>query len=373
MDTHKTNTVCLLLLFISSFSSYTVVTSTQLCSNSACRRSEPLIRFPFRLPNRQPEPCGYPGFGLSCDATNQTLIKLPNSGQFRVQSIDYGTQEIWINDPNNCLPARLLSLNLSDSPFLGVFYQDFTLFNCSLDYTKYRLNPIACLSGSSYTVFATSNTGAIRFLSAKCSLVGTITVPVQWPFYEQVLSSDLSDDLRLTWVAPKCGRCESRGGRCGFKSNTSREIGCFNAPQHGIPRSARYAITVGAGVPALLCLVGLFCYVFGRVKSYNRRNHSTGEFTSTVAPQPTIILGLDGLTIESYPKTVLGESRRLPKPDETMCPICLSEYRPKETLRSLPDCQHCFHANCIDEWLHLNATCPVCRNSPQRSPRPRDS
>jgi hypothetical protein len=57
---------------------------------------------------------------------------------------------------------------------------------------------------------------------------------------------------------------------------------------------------------------------------------------------------------------------RLPKPNDNTCPICLSEYQPKETLKTIPECQHCFHAECIDEWLSLNATCPICRNSPER-------
>ncbi|KAL0309284.1 UNVERIFIED_CONTAM: RING-H2 finger protein ATL68 [Sesamum radiatum] len=33
-------------------------------------------------------------------------------------------------------------------------------------------------------------------------------------------------------------------------------------------------------------------------------------------------------------------------------------------LRMLPDCKHCFHVTCVDAWLKLNASCPVCRNSP---------
>lgn len=134
----------------------------------------------------------------------------------------------------------------------------------------------------------------------------------------------------------------------------------------GLPRSARYAITVGVGVPALMCIVGLVCFAFGRVKSYRGPVHRpNADLSSIVVPQPTMVMGLDEPTIESYPKLVLGESRRLPKPDDNTCPICLSEYKPKETLRTIPHCQHCFHAQCIDEWLHLNATCPVCRKLPE--------
>ncbi|KAL5811412.1 hypothetical protein ACOSQ4_027980 [Xanthoceras sorbifolium] len=71
---------------------------------------------------------------------------------------------------------------------------------------------------------------------------------------------------------------------------------------------------------------------------------------------------------------MLGESRRLPKPDDNTCPICLCEYKPKETLKTIPECLYCFHADCVDEWLRLNASCQACRNSPGRSsPEPQDS
>ncbi|KAK4485424.1 hypothetical protein RD792_008064 [Penstemon davidsonii] len=49
--------------------------------------------------------------------------------------------------------------------------------------------------------------------------------------------------------------------------------------------------------------------------------------------------------------------------NEEICPICLADYQPGETLRIIPECTHNFHAACIDEWLRSSATCPLCRNS----------
>ncbi|GLU12008.1 hypothetical protein SLE2022_287170 [Rubroshorea leprosula] len=340
-----------------------VATTTDTCRTATCRHGEPVIRFPFRIETHQPMSCGYPGFRLSCDDSGQTILELPPAGKFSVQTIDYGAREIWINDPNNCLPGRILSLNLSDSPFRSVYYKDFSFFNCSLNYNlDYRLNPIACLSGPNYQVFATSSPRVIRFLSSSCRVIASVEVPLDWPGL--TLSSGLSDGLRLTWDEPNCGKCESRGGQCGLKTNSSRKIVCsYDSQRGGIPRSASYAIVVGAGVPATLCLLGLLCCLCSKFK-FMRRHHHSPDLNRTVAPQPIIIVGLDGPTIESYPKIVLGESRRLPKPDDNTCPICLSEYRPKETLRTIPQCHHCFHADCVDEWLRLNASCPLCRNSP---------
>jgi len=52
-------------------------------------------------------------------------------------------------------------------------------------------------------------------------------------------------------------------------------------------------------------------------------------------------------------------------PDEyegdTTCSICLCEYESGDDIRKMPTCDHHFHAACIDEWLLLNASCPVCR------------
>ncbi|KAM2974563.1 hypothetical protein FF1_000839 [Malus domestica] len=50
-------------------------------------------------------------------------------------------------------------------------------------------------------------------------------------------------------------------------------------------------------------------------------------------------------TIESYQMLVLGESRRLPGHNDTTCAICFSEYLTKETVRCIPECKNCFHAD----------------------------
>ncbi|KAJ3692721.1 hypothetical protein LUZ60_011816 [Juncus effusus] len=44
------------------------------------------------------------------------------------------------------------------------------------------------------------------------------------------------------------------------------------------------------------------------------------------------------------------------------CCICLSHYEEGAELRELP-CAHHFHASCIDKWLRINATCPLCKFS----------
>jgi len=65
--------------------------------------------------------------------------------------------------------------------------------------------------------------------------------------------------------------------------------------------------------------------------------------------------------------------------DAPTCAICCQPYEQDEELRILP-CDHDFHTNCIDHWLRIRPTCPICRgsiigsnhgdDSPHRSPPP---
>lgn len=74
------------------------------------------------------------------------------------------------------------------------------------------------------------------------------------------------------------------------------------------------------------------------------------------------VVGLEEAVINSYPKFPYT------KGIDSVCSICLCEYKEAEMMRMLPDCKHCFHLTCVDAWLKLNATCPVCRSSPLPTP-----
>lgn len=45
---------------------------------------------------------------------------------------------------------------------------------------------------------------------------------------------------------------------------------------------------------------------------------------------------------------------------EVKCLICQCQYEENELLRRLP-CGHCFHADCVDQWLMSKDCCPYCR------------
>lgn len=43
------------------------------------------------------------------------------------------------------------------------------------------------------------------------------------------------------------------------------------------------------------------------------------------------------------------------------CAVCLESFKVGDKCRLLPNCQHCFHAPCVDVWLRETPFCPVCR------------
>ncbi|MFQ6624060.1 hypothetical protein Gotur_004258 [Gossypium turneri] len=298
-----------------------------------------LIRLPFRLSN-QPDRCGYPRFNLTCKNQTKPTLTLPFSGEFIVENIDYLYQSIWINDPDYCIPRRFFKgLNLSGTPFEAQDLESYVFLNCSNGAIPKQLPQV-------------------RSLSWTCMNIGKVLVRPWDPNY----------GMRLTWNEPaECQSCEIGGGNCMFKSDTGLDIRCSGGFSSGIPRSAIIGISFGVGI-FLTCVLRLVCHLRRKANNiYTDYQHHNLEISGPAVVRPRSATddakGLDGPSIKAYPKTLLGESRRLPRP----CSICLCEYQANEKLRTIPDCKHYFHAICIDEWLKLNAACPICRNTPQTS------
>ncbi|KAI5076483.1 hypothetical protein GOP47_0008548 [Adiantum capillus-veneris] len=44
---------------------------------------------------------------------------------------------------------------------------------------------------------------------------------------------------------------------------------------------------------------------------------------------------------------------------EKLCVICRLDYEDGDGLLTLP-CRHCYHADCIKNWLQINKVCPIC-------------
>ncbi|KDP39980.1 hypothetical protein JCGZ_03511 [Jatropha curcas] len=83
------------------------------------------------------------------------------------------------------------------------------------------------------------------------------------------------------------------------------------------------------------------------------------RFVSETTPTATAeATGLKKSTLKQIPGVAYESELNTPV---TECPICLGEFEQGEKFRILPKCNHGFHVKCVDKWLLLHSSCPLCR------------
>jgi len=98
------------------------------------------------------------------------------------------------------------------------------------------------------------------------------------------------------------------------------------------------------------------------------------SFNATIPAQEEVRIGLSEEEIHSIPKYILNSYEELnmivtcSDSDETddfqtVCAVCIENIKINELYKRLPKCEHYFHADCIDKWLRLRNSCPVCRRT----------
>lgn len=102
---------------------------------------------------------------------------------------------------------------------------------------------------------------------------------------------------------------------------------------------------------ALTIIVLLTAFFFMGLFSVYIRRSSDGDAS------PNHEGGLEAAAVNSLPVVAYAKQQMMEE-----CPICLSEFQERESVRLIPYCGHVFHRNCIDTWLVSHVTCPVCRS-----------
>ncbi|XP_045810303.1 RING-H2 finger protein ATL20-like [Trifolium pratense] len=375
MSTFKISFIFSILLFLF----HSTKSTPPICDKKSCGNPADLgiLKFPFQLiEENQSDRCGYQGFEVYCNNKNQTSLTLSDS-TFVVKYISYETQRIWINDPKECPPKRFIqNINLDDSPFswddsnANDIYENVTFLNCTnfaKDPIVNNLPTIPCLSNDKYSIMYTLSSIPNNPWNKSCHEIGFAMVPVQDDSGQNmVIWNGLHSDILLRWDTPYC-HCEA-DQFCGFSTDTSLDVTCYDANYiYDRPGGKNYFFSIVWGVSAILFFIWIALSVYKNRMAQD--NSQQGQTITNIEPSnrepPWFMFGLDHSRIEQYPKIQLAESGQLPKSIDNVCSICLSEYKPMETLRSIPQCNHHFHADCIDVWLKMNATCPLCRNLPE--------
>lgn len=146
--------------------------------------------------------------------------------------------------------------------------------------------------------------------------------------------------------------------------------------------SSEFGLLLSLGAAVIIVIELLLTYFLLRCRHGNplldRRRWANDRaigFGAAHLNHDSAVIGIDGETLDSFPKMLYSdkvcqsfksaEGNELDEAeDNNCCSICLSDYKESEVVKVIPDCDHMFHIDCIDQWLCLHATCPICRTSP---------
>ncbi|CAN6476279.1 unnamed protein product [Victoria cruziana] len=149
----------------------------------------------------------------------------------------------------------------------------------------------------------------------------------------------------------------------------------FDYSNAGPPSGFAYGIGVAIGVLLLITTITVASYFCARAHpSPSQQRQEAGNSNPLNGIEIARGGGLDDATLLTCPKITYAQAARGREGGAPMlpscCSICLMDYLDSDVLRLLPECGHLFHVQCVDPWLKLRSTCPMCRTSPLPSPLP---
>ncbi|RAL41672.1 hypothetical protein DM860_008854 [Cuscuta australis] len=94
-------------------------------------------------------------------------------------------------------------------------------------------------------------------------------------------------------------------------------------------------------------------------QDHRRRTAILRLLLASAASSPTPKTGLHPSVVAALPASTFTTAEG----NETVieCSVCLSVVQEGETVRTLPNCHHTFHAECIDKWFGGRSSCPIFR------------
>ena len=128
-----------------------------------------------------------------------------------------------------------------------------------------------------------------------------------------------------------------------------------------ITRIHIFALIVVIIMCALSCCICIFSY-YGKdclseryiLDGISNRYSSSRVDTSSILKDCTII------KYNCNSRKLWGFFRRKDYARNSVCTICLEDFTGEEEVVLCP-CKHCYHENCIKEWLRLKNSCPLCK------------
>ncbi|KAK3163080.1 hypothetical protein QOZ80_1BG0097370 [Eleusine coracana subsp. coracana] len=128
---------------------------------------------------------------------------------------------------------------------------------------------------------------------------------------------------------------------------------------------------IGYAMPFILCAMICCCLpcIISVMGFREDTNNTRGATSESINSLPTYKFktkkrrhgsGNDGEGQDGGIVAAGTDKERSLSAEDAVCCICLAKYAHNDELRELP-CAHCFHKDCVDKWLKINALCPLCK------------
>ncbi|KAK1417938.1 hypothetical protein QVD17_27074 [Tagetes erecta] len=131
---------------------------------------------------------------------------------------------------------------------------------------------------------------------------------------------------------------------------------------------------LGYAMPFILCATVCCCLpcIISVMGIREEQTHNRGATTESINSLPTYKFKVKKSKHMNDKKTDFNaseggvvaagtEKEHVISGEDAVCCICLAKYVNNDELRELP-CSHFFHRSCVDKWLKLNASCPLCKS-----------
>lgn len=133
-----------------------------------------------------------------------------------------------------------------------------------------------------------------------------------------------------------------------------------NPPGVGIKVSFRPSVAIVVGIFTMIFSLTFILLMYAKFCHPSSSSSPLPATLATTQQQQEQQQIVSKAVIESLPFFRFATLRGARQGME--CAVCLSRFDDADVLRLLPRCRHAFHLDCVDRWLHSNASCPLCRS-----------
>ncbi|XP_020200344.1 RING-H2 finger protein ATL39 [Aegilops tauschii subsp. strangulata] len=146
----------------------------------------------------------------------------------------------------------------------------------------------------------------------------------------------------------------------------ARRLGASRDDPSAAPTSGRSQFDLSSGAAtAVVFLSIILCFIllctYCRCARQRAMAAARGGRAMRHGFPSALLRPADGAALPVVCYADAGAGAKKGQQPEGDCPVCLEAFGDDDGVKVVPACGHVFHAPCIDRWLDVRNSCPVCR------------